>query len=278
MNTLQTHFEKYLHFCQFQKRLDTKTLKAYCTDLSQFISRLDVDDISEITPDILENYIAKLHQIYKPKTAKRKIASLKAFFHYMEYKEIIDKNPFNKIRVKFREPITLPKTIPLHTVETFLSTIYKQRYLSKTDYQKNNALRDAAVAETLFATGMRISELCSLQVQDVDLYDHKFLIHGKGSKERIIQIGNDDVIKILFEYKNTFLFLSQPSSPFFINHNGIALSDQAIRRMINKYTSLAAIETHIKTILYLFVILITNATKISTMINIHIPFRKKLLL
>ncbi len=245
MNTLQTHFEKYLHFCQFQKRLDTKTLKAYCTDLSQFISRLDVDDISEITPDILENYIARLHQIYKPKTAKRKIASLKAFFHYMEYKEIIDKNPFNKIRVKFREPITLPKTIPLHTVETFLSTIYKQRYLSKTDYQKNNALRDAAVAETLFATGMRISELCSLQVQDVDLYDHKFLIHGKGSKERIIQIGNDDVIKILFEYKNTFLFLSQPSSPFFINHNGIALSDQAIRRMINKYTSLAAIEMHI---------------------------------
>lgn len=278
MNTLQTHFEKYLHFCQFQKRLDTKTLKAYCTDLSQFISRLDVDDISEITPDILENYIARLHQIYKPKTAKRKIASLKAFFHYMEYKEIIDKNPFNKIRVKFREPITLPKTIPLHTVETFLSTIYKQRYLSKTDYQKNNALRDAAVAETLFATGMRISELCSLQVQDVDLYDHKFLIHGKGSKERIIQIGNDDVIKILFEYKNTFLFLSQPSSPFFINHNGIALSDQAIRRMINKYTSLAAIEMHIKTILYLFVTMITNATKISTMINIHIPFRKKLLL
>lgn len=60
-----------------------------------------------------------------PKTAKRKIASVKAFFHYLEYKDYIEVNPFNKIHIKFREPVILPKTIPLHTVETLLGTMYE---------------------------------------------------------------------------------------------------------------------------------------------------------
>ena len=120
MNNLQTFFEEYIAFCQYQKRLDRKTLNAYKTDLKQFSQQLHSISIEAVTPDMLENYISHLHQSYKPKTVKRKIASLKAFFHYLEYKEIIDRNPFNKIHVKFREPVILPKTIPLRTVETFL--------------------------------------------------------------------------------------------------------------------------------------------------------------
>ena len=87
------------------------------------------------------------------------------------YKELIDKNPFNKIQVKFREPTILPKTIPLQIVETFLSTIYTQRSIAPTSYQKRNALRDAAVIELLFATGIRITELCSLKEFDINLYE-----------------------------------------------------------------------------------------------------------
>ena len=198
-----------------------------------------------ITPNTLETHIAQLHQQYKPKTVKRKIASLKAFFHYLEYKDIIEHNPFNKIQVRFREPVILPKTIPLHTIETFLSIIYRQRYNAKTDYQKRNALRDAAIIELLFATGMRISELCALKNNDVNLFDGAILIHGKGDKERRIQIGNDAVIHILEEYKNNYLFEIQNCKHFFANQSGNALSDQAVRRMINKYTSLAAIDLHI---------------------------------
>lgn len=147
----------------------------------------------EITSDMLEDFIAGLHQSYKPKTVKRKIASVKALFHYLEYKEIIDRNPFHKIHVKFRESAILPKTIPLHTVEHFLSAIYNHHAEAKTECQKKNTLRDIAVIELLFATGMRISELCSLKITDVNLYDRSILIYGKGSKERKIQIGNDDV-------------------------------------------------------------------------------------
>lgn len=244
-NVLTTQIETYLEHCRTQKCLDEKTLKAYRIDLRQFSEHIFITEVTKITSPLLENYIAGLHQQYKPKTAKRKIASVKALFHYFEYKEIIDRNPFNKVQIHFREPVILPKVIPLHTVELFLSVIYQQRRNAKTKHQRRNALRDAAVAELLFVTGIRISELCALKENDVNLYDGTVLIYGKGDKERRIQIGNDAVIHILEEYKQNFHKEIQSCGHFFANQNEKALSDQAIRRMINKYTSLASIELHI---------------------------------
>lgn len=245
MDTVNTCIKNYLEYCSAQKRLDEKTLKAYRIDLRQFSEQNPYTPIAEITSESLEKYIARLHTQYKPKTVKRKIASTKAFFHYLEYREIIDRNPFNKIIIRFREPVILPKTIPLHTVETFLSTIYKQRKNAGTLYQRRNALRDVAVAELLFATGIRISELCSLKVSDVNLYDGTILIYGKGDKERRIQVGNESVIHILSEYKEDFRAERQFCNNFFVNQSGKALSDQTVRSMINKYTALASIEQHI---------------------------------
>lgn len=245
MDTVNTCIKNYLDYCHSQKRLDEKTLKAYRIDLRQFCEQNADTNITEITSKILEQHIARLHEQYKPKTAKRKIASVKAFFHYLEYREIIEQNPFNKILIHFREPIILPKTISLRTIELFLTTIYKQRENAKTPYQRRNALRDAAVTELLFATGMRISELCSLKDNDVNLYDGTILIYGKGAKERRIQIGNESVIHILAEYKDTFHAEGQSCNNFFVNQSGKALSDQSVRRMINKYTALASIEQHI---------------------------------
>lgn len=245
MNDLELNIKNYLEYCQFQKRLDAKTLQAYHIDLSQFQLNISDKSILSITNETIENFIAILHQKYKPKTVKRKIASLKAFFHYLEYKDVISFNPFNKLQIKFREPLILPKTIPLYTIETFLTTIYKQYKNAKTEYQRKNALRDAAVIELLFATGMRISELCSLKEKDVNLYDRSILIYGKGSKERKIQIGNDDVVHILTTYKENFQSEISMCKHFFANQRGLALSDQSVRRMINKYTALSAIDLHI---------------------------------
>lgn len=245
MDNMKDCIKNYLEYCQLQKCLDGKTLKAYRIDLRQFSEKIPTLSITEITSETLEQYIVQLHALYKARTVKRKIASLKALFHYLEYKEVIDHNPFNKTLIHFREPVILPKTIPLHTVETFLSTIYKQRATAKTLYQKKNTLKDAAVVEMLFATGMRISELCSLKTNDVNLDDGTILIYGKGSKERRIQIGNESVVHILTEYNDLFSVKRQSCSNFFINQSGKALSDQSVRRMINKYTSLASIEQHI---------------------------------
>lgn len=245
MNNMYQHIDNYLNYCSSQKKLDSKTLKAYRIDLTQFIKRNSETGPEEINQDTLETYIAFLNETYKPKTVKRKIASLKALFHYFEYKELIDQNPFNRIHVKFREPVILPKTIPLHTVEYLLKTIYDQQIRAKTPHQKRQALRDAAVCEMLFSTGIRISELCSLNDCDVNLRDGTILIYGKGSKERRLQLGNADVIAVLESYKAEFLAEIQGCQNFFVNQAGRPLSDQSVRRMLTKYTDLAAIDLHI---------------------------------
>ena len=245
MNNLQELINTYLEYCHTQKCLDEKTLKAYRIDLRQFTEQICISEITELNSVILENYIAILHRQYQPKTVKRKIASIKAFFHYLEYKDYISSNPFNRVQIHFREPIKLPKTIPLHIIETFLRTIYKQRRIAKTRYQKKNALRDAAVIELLFASGMRISELCTLQNNDVNLQDGTILIYGKGNKDRRIQIGNTSVIRILEEYRNEFNAEINKCNHFFANQNSTPMSDQSVRRMINKYSEMALIDMHI---------------------------------
>lgn len=245
MSKLKEYTSKYLDFCHYQKRLDSKTQKAYQIDLLQFTEQFQTSTLQDLTTEKIEEYIASLNQTYKPKTVKRKIASVKAFFRYLEYKDMIEKNPFAKVQIKLREPVILPKTIPIHTIEILFSTLYKQYDEAKTTYQKKNILRDAAVLEILFATGMRISELCSLKTEDVDFIERTILIYGKGAKERRIQIANNDVIHILQEYKSCFWSEIQCCHHFFVNQSKKPLSDQSVRRMINKYTSLAAIELHI---------------------------------
>lgn len=245
MNDIQLHINKYLYYCSHQKRLDKKTIKAYRIDLEQFVSYISVTRLADITQDILELYISYLHKNFQPKTAKRKIASLKAMFHYFEYKGFIVQNPFSKMQIRFREPVILPKTIPLHTLEYLLKVIYSQQTNAKTAYQQKNAIRDAAVCELLFATGMRISELCSLTVTNVNLQDGTILIYGKGSKERRLQLGNKDVIAALENYKYEFSSEITNCHNFFVNQSGRPLSDQTVRRMISKYTKLAAIDLHI---------------------------------
>lgn len=243
--TLNSIIEEYLGYGKNQKRLDDKTLKAYRIDLTQFCDFCQNSNIDSISIFDIESYIGHLNQTYKPKTCKRKVASLKALFHFLDYKNIIDNNPFNKIKTKFREPLLLPKTIPLYTIETLLSIIYKENSTATSIYKKKRTLLDIAIAETLFSTGMRISELCNLKHSDIDLHDATIRIYGKGSKERIIQIGNEDVVKLLKKYEAEFLTEIHKSGYFFTNTNSLPISDQAVRRMINKYCNLAAIDLHI---------------------------------
>ena len=123
--------------------------------------------------------------------------------------------------------------------------MYQQKALANSLYQKRCIIRDIAVIELLFATGIRISELCSLRPADINLYDQTVLIYGKGSKERKIQLGNDNVISILHEYQEECHDDIQACGYFFVNRLKRRLSEQSVREMINKYCSLAAIDLHI---------------------------------
>lgn len=176
---------------------------------------------------------------------KRKIASLKAFFHYLEYRDLLTENPFNRLDVHFREAKLLPKTIPFHSIQKFLSVLYEQKSQADSEYRRRCCIRDIAVIELLFATGMRISELCSLKPADLDLENNTVLIYGKGAKERILQLGNPEVLSALTLYQDTFREDIICCGYFFVNRLKQRLSDQSVRIMIKHYAALADIEQHI---------------------------------
>lgn len=244
MSTLDNYITEYLEYCQYRKRLDEKTLKAYRIDLKQY-TLFSSELPACLSKDTLDQYITDLHKQFKPKTVKRKIASLKAFFHYLEYRELLSENPFLKLDIRFREAKLLPKTIPFHCIQLFLSTLYAQKEYATSEYQLRYYIRDIAVIELLFATGMRISELCSLRPSDIDMKSHNILIYGKGAKERILQIENPEVILAITSYQQTFKKDIDVCGYFFVNRLQHKLSDQSVRFMINHYAKLAGIEQHI---------------------------------
>lgn len=245
MEILTTHMEQYLAYCTNHKKLDQKTVKAYRIDLGQFICfSADYNNMS--LKDIISDYIANLNQAYKPRSVKRKIASIKAFCTYLSYEDIVEENPFGKIRLSFREPSLLPRTIPVEDINKFFKTIYEQMHRTDmTDFQYKKALRDVAVIELLFATGVRVSELCNLTDASVNCTEGIIRIYGKGKKERVMYIENDNVLEILKKYREHFIEQIRQNGYFFINRNGERFSEQSVRFMIRKYVNMAGINLHI---------------------------------
>ena len=149
--SIKTEADRYLEYCRFRKELDGNTLKAYRIDLRQFF-----EYTREETPgrEKIEAYITELHKKYKQKTVKRKIASLKASYNYLEEQELIGENPFRKIKVRFKEAVILPRIIPREEIERLLNYMYKNQNRNSESAYKC-WLRDTAVIETFFATGAR---------------------------------------------------------------------------------------------------------------------------
>lgn len=119
---IREEMEQYLEFCQYRKELSRNTVKAYRIDLEQFLRYVKEDTLLRSK---IEAYITELHKKYKQKTVKRKIASIKAFYQYLEEEERMkESNPFTKIRVKFKEVESLPRIIPRNEIEKLLNCMY----------------------------------------------------------------------------------------------------------------------------------------------------------
>lgn len=245
MGNLLEVSSEYLEYCALTKRLDSKTIRAYKADLRKLCEEFGGLEVGDVSGDDMERYVVRLHSQYKPRSVKRKIASVKALFHYMEYRGYIDVNLFAKINTSFREPQILPKTIPLYIIESILSTIYARQRDAATVYRRRNAVRDAALCEMLFATGMRISEICGLKPADLNMRDSYILIYGKGAKERRIHICNAGVLDAIEKYMEEFKHEIDVCGYLFANQSGNRFSDQAVRRMLNYYSNIAGIEQHI---------------------------------
>ena len=233
--------KKYLEYSEYRKELDWNTLKAYRIDFRQFFE-FTQEDIPEKSK--IEDYIVELHKNYKQKTIKRKIASIKAYYNYLEECEIIDDSPFRKIKVKFKEAAILPKIIPREEIETLLNYMHSCKKISKDNTYKY-WLRDIAVIETLFATGARVYEISNIRLDCINLNTGLIKIMGKGSKERYIQIASGEILDLLKQYYKHNSEAIKKCGFFFVNSWGNRYTEDSIRLMLKKYTKLAGIDRNI---------------------------------
>lgn len=236
--------------CEYEKNLSQKTLQAYNIDLNQFEEYKDYRsvDVNELDKFFIKEYIQSLYQSeYKAKTIKRKIAVLKTFFTYLEFDEIILVSPFRKINVQIKEPKRLPQTIELKEIRKMLKFLYKVKdsFINKNIYSYKALVRDILIIEILFSTGMRVSEVCNIVKYNISLQTGIVKIKGKGDKERIIQICDNEVKKLLKEYLTLYEKLIEKNSYFLVNRLGNQISEQSVRLMIKKYQKLSGIDKHI---------------------------------
>lgn len=236
---VKDYLEQYYEDCIFRKRLSPKTMKAYKTDLNQYF---EFNETSFYDSKQINEYIHDLNKKYsKYKTIKRKIASIKAFYAYLEYEQIIENSPFKKIRTSIKEPKTLPRVISKNHLKEIFTTLTHEYEYAKTPFQKKMALRNLILLELLFSTGIRISELCNIQIDDINLKERTLRILGKGAKERILYIGNDEVIQRLEKY----LELNKTSTYLFTNRIHSKLSDQSVRIILKNIENKLALPLHI---------------------------------
>lgn len=245
---LEEVMNDFLLHCRVEKNLSSHTIKAYQLDLNQFFNYLFVKgkvmDMKKIDKQILRDYLYQLQGTNKVKTIKRKIATLKALFTYLEFEDRIAVSPFRKMRIKIKEPLQLPGVLTLNEVKTLFRAVYnvKQMCIDTASYTYKSIVRDIVVLELLFATGIRVSELCNLKKGDVNIEQKYIQVNGKGSRERVIQVCSKDIIRIMKEYTNLFHPPGSGFSYFFINRLGSRLSEQSVRFMIKKYAQLAKIK------------------------------------
>lgn len=239
---MQRSIQNFKFHCEFEKGLSKSTLKAYKIDLEQFNSFIIKEygnlNINQVNKYQIKAYIQNI-SVQKAKTTKRKMATLKAMFNFLEFEEEIEINPFRKIRINIKEPQSLPVVLTLGEIESILRMVYKRmNEIEKKDtmYYKQT-VRDVAIIELLFATGIRVSELSNLKIINICIDFSHIIVNGKGNKQRIIGISNSETKNILKKYYYLFQDQIYKTGFFFINRLGKRLSEQSVRFTINKYCS-----------------------------------------
>jgi integrase/recombinase XerD len=243
MIKLEQAIGNYLTCCEHQKKLSAKSVKAYATDLKQFCKYLASENIPAKTE--ISKFIMYLHNNFSPRSAQRKIASIRAFMNYLEYEEILNENPIKKIRTKFQIPKMLPRIIPLTVIENILQAAYQELQQAQTAYALSAALQNIVIIELLFATGLRVSELCSLSAEYIDLENGSIRIIGKGAKERILHIGNPEVPSIMPRYAEDSRARINETGCFFVNRLSSRISEQSVRVLIKRLCAKANVEQNI---------------------------------
>ena len=204
------------------KNYSNYTINSYSKDLDNFYIYLKQNntDIKKVNYKFLRGYLTVLYdKKYSKKTIARNISTLKSFFKYLKKQNIIESNPMNLIKTPKIDK-KLPKFLNYDDLEKILSIPDTTTFLGK---------RNALILELLYSTGVRVSELVNIKLNDIDLSEEKILILGKGNKERYVLFGSKAKEKML-----DYLKEKTDDSPYLIvNRYGNKITDRGIRKILD---------------------------------------------
>ncbi len=230
-------FEEFKLYLEIEKNLSIHTVKAYSIDINDFLNWVGHDDICELSHKNIRLYLIELQsKNYARTTISRKIAAIKTFYRYLYRERLVKSNPASNIKT--------PKKIQY--LPEFLTDKEVQLILSHIETKSPSQFRDKTLLEVLYATGMRVSELCNLNFDNLNLDSNEITVFGKGGKERIVLINNR-AKRCLIEYieEKRTLLLSKASSTentaVFINNQGFRLKQRTVHRVITQITSKLAL-------------------------------------
>jgi len=233
--------DQFLHYILVEKGLSKNTIDAYSHGLNRFLDYLREKGIQEMPKvsklDIRAFLLGLKRQGLSTKSVVRNLAAIRSFFRFLIQEGILDANPIEEIESPKIER-KLPEILTLKEVEQLLGQPNSQTPLG---------IRDRAMLEALYATGMRVSELTKLPVQQVNLEGGYVLVFGKGSKERIVPLGSE-AMKWIALYLNSArerLAKGKESPSLFINRSGRGMSRQQFWKNIKAYGRRAGIRKRI---------------------------------
>lgn len=236
--------EGYFSTCQRSE----KTIQAYTIDLRQFCAHVGSRArLARVRPDALEAWAAELKAAgYASASIRRKFATLKVFFGYWVRRGTLDSSPTWRIRLDLAPERRLPKVLTVDEVGRLLRQAKKElgrfpRRLSTSVDPKFLALRNLAIVEILFATGIRIGELASLDLQDIDLDERKLLISGKGGRQRVAFLPDNRSYSAVSNYLRHRQNLTNATPALFMNTESRKISSQSAAYIVTSIAKRAQI-------------------------------------
>lgn len=238
-NELVHYIDEYLQYIKYERRLSSNTYSSYKLDLDKYclhLSDIGITKIDRITKEAIKKYLILLKDKgLTDKSIARKLTTIKNFHSFLYNHEYIDKDVSISIeRPKLRK--TLPKVLTIEEVDRLLNV----ECITIFDY------RDKAMLELMYATGLRVSELLNLTLNDIDLENCIIRCIGKGSKERMIPIG-EYVLVSMKDYldRRPKLYIMKKDEHLFLNNHGKGLSRSSFFKMIKKRLKLSNINVDV---------------------------------
>lgn len=232
--------DSFMEYLRFERNYSPNTLKAYERDLREFFSflsdfgpELGVRDIDHL---VIRRFLGHLQRAGNRKSSSaRKLASLRSFFRYLNRKGILDKNPARLVKTPRTEQLN-PRVLAEEDIVQMLES---------PDRSSLKGMRDAAILELLYATGIRVSELTGLDIGDLQFQQRLIMVRGKGRKERLVPFSQR-AAGVLQDYRAVRSILlrkaKNPSDPeaLFLNLRGGRLTARSVQRMVRGYVKEAA--------------------------------------